>query len=220
MSNTLCCSRGQGSFVQDHVDRFPGWGAVAAAGAGRGPQRSEPPQGRFGRVWGSPEADSGPASPLGGAEVRCDRGSTPRVGLYPVVPPCHARWLAPHNLRLRPERGFCTRSAAPVTSPASRCDRCSAFTQHPPDLACPSADLRASTSCLPQAGTKRQPGRRASGRCKVSSGVLTPLGRPPGLGGLMARRSPKISGEGPGLGAPAPAGCPGRLGGAQCDLHH
>ena len=119
-----------------------------------------------------------------------------------------------------PGRGFRTRSAAPVTSPASRCDRCSAFTQHPPDLACPSADLRASTSCLPQAGTKRQPGRRASGRCKVSSGVLTPLGRPPGPGGLMARRSPEISGEGPGLGAPAPAGCPGRLGGAQCDLHH
>ena len=40
-----------------------------------------PPQGRFGRVRGWAEAAFGPASPLGGAEVRGDRGSTPRAGL-------------------------------------------------------------------------------------------------------------------------------------------
>ena len=40
-----------------------------------------PPQGRFGRVRGWAEADFGTASPLGGAAVRGDRGSTPRAGL-------------------------------------------------------------------------------------------------------------------------------------------
>ena len=63
-------------------------GLAVHLGPTRRPVR--PPQGRFGRVRGSPEADFGPASPLGGAEVHGDRGSTPRVGLYPVDPrsPC------------------------------------------------------------------------------------------------------------------------------------
>ena len=77
---------------------------------------------------------------------------------------------------------------APVISPASRCDRCSAFTQQLPELACASADLRASTSWLPQAGTKRQPGRRASGRCKLSSGLLAPLSHPTGSSGWYGRQ--------------------------------
>ena len=103
------------------------------------------------------------------------------------------------------------RARLPVKSPASRCDRCSASTQHPPDLAWSSTDLCASTSWLPQAGTKRQPGRRTSGRCKLSSGALAPLSHPLGPGDwyVTTGGSPKILGEGPGLGAPAPAACPG-----------
>ena len=67
---------------------------------------------------------------------------------------------------------------APIKSPASMCDRYSASTLSPPDLDSSSTDLHASTSLLPQAGTKRQPARRTSGRWKLSSSDLAPLSRP------------------------------------------
>ena len=67
---------------------------------------------------------------------------------------------------------------APMKSPDSMPDRCSASTQYPPDLASSSIDLYASTSLLPQAGTKRQPARRTSGRWKLTSSDLAPLSRP------------------------------------------
>jgi len=56
--------------------------------------------------------------------------------------------------------GFARGRLAPVISAASRWDRCSAFTQQLPELACASADLRASTF-LVAAGWNQAPARPA-----------------------------------------------------------
>ena len=91
-----------------------------------------------------------------------------RPSLLPNLKPCFPPLTAAPIAGLgAPGTDFARGGLAPVISPAPSCDRCSAFTQQLPELACASADLRASTSWLPQAGTKRQPGRCASGQCKL-----------------------------------------------------
>jgi hypothetical protein len=107
--------------------------------------------------------------------------------------------------------GFAGGRLAPVISAASRWDRCSAFTQQLPELACASADLRASTF-LVAAGWNQAPARPARkwsmqaviGRSCASQ--RHPTG-PGGWYGATAGGSPKVLGEGSGLSAPA--GCPG-----------
>ena len=123
--------------------------------------------------------------------ARCTAGEVPQIG--PSLLSNLKRCFPPLTCARIPGLGapgmdFARGRLAPVISPAPRCDRCSAFTQQLPELACASADLRASTSWLPQAGTKRQPGRRASGRCKLSSGLLAPLSRPTGSSGWYGRQ--------------------------------
>ena len=141
--------------------------------------------------------------------ARCTAGEVPQIG--PSLLSNLKRCFPPLTCARIPGLGapgmdFARGRLAPVISPAPRCDRCSAFTQQLPELACASADLRASTSWLPQAV---EPSASQAGARVVNATCDGPscASQPPCWAQWLVRTaggSPKILGEGSGLGAPAP----------------